>query len=99
MSELKGMVVFAVSEPLGDGSFFIKKSIRDGSLAIFDEEKDADRQLRRNDIQGNFVNELGCCASRRVVANVDSKLKALTKINRLQSEENASSFSRTRRSY
>ena len=54
MSELKGMVVFAVSEPLGDGSFFIKKSIRDGSLAIFDEEKDADIQLRRNDIQGKF---------------------------------------------
>ena len=86
MSELKGMVVFAVSEPLGDGSFFIKKSIRDGSLAIFDEEKDADRQLRRNDIQGNFVNEL-VVVRQEVVANVDSKLKALTKINRLQSEE------------
>ena len=35
MSELKGMVVFAVSEPLEDGRFFIKKSILDGSLAIF----------------------------------------------------------------
>ena len=87
MSELKGMIVFAVSEPLGDGSFFIKKSIRDGSLAIFDEEKDADRQLRRNDIQGNFVNEL-VVVRQEVVANVDSKLKALTEINRLQSEEN-----------
>ena len=87
MSELKGMIVFAVSEPLGDGSFFIKKSIRDGSLAIFDEEKDADRQLRRNDIQGNFVNEL-VVVRQEVVANVDSKLKALTEINHLQSEEN-----------
>ena len=87
MSELKGMVVFAVSEPLEDGRFFIKKSILDGSLAIFDEEKDADRQLRRNDIQGNFVNEL-VVVRQEVVANVDSKLKALTEINRLQSEEN-----------
>ena len=87
MSELKGMVVFAVSEPLGDGSFFIKKSIRDGSLAIFDEEKDADRQLRRHDIQGNVVNELIVVRAERA-ANVNSELKALTEINRLQSEEN-----------
>ena len=86
MSELKGMIVFAVSEPLEDGRFFIKKSILDGSLAIFDEEKDADSQLRRNDIQGNFVNEL-VVVRQEVVANVDSKLKALTEINHLQSEE------------
>ena len=65
----------------------------------FDEEKEANRQLRRNGIQGNVVNELGCRSSRRELANVNSELKALTEINRLQSEENASSFSRTRRSY
>ena len=87
MSELKGMVVFAVSEPLEDGRFFIKKSIRDGSLAIFDEEKDAESQLRRNDIKGNVVNEL-VVVRKEVVASVGSKLTALTEINRLQSEEN-----------
>ena len=49
------MVVFAVSEPLGDGSFFIKKSIRDGSLAMMKRKM---LTYRRNDIQGNVVNEL-----------------------------------------
>ena len=39
MSKLKGMVVFAVSEPLEDGRFFIKKSILDGSLAILMKRK------------------------------------------------------------
>ena len=87
MSELKGMIVFAVSEPLEDGRFFIKKSILDGSLAIFDEEKDADSQLRRNGIQGNVVNELIVVRAERA-ANVNSELEALTEINRLQSEEN-----------
>ena len=87
MSKLKGMVVFAVSEPLEDGRFFIKKSILDGSLAIFDEEKEANRQLRRNGIQGNVVNELIVVRAERA-ANVNSELKALTEINRLQSEEN-----------
>ena len=52
----------------------------------FDEEKDANRQLRRNDIQGNVVNELVVRRAEEL-ANVNSELKALTEINRLQSEE------------
>ncbi|HHY0466013.1 TPA: hypothetical protein ACVU43_002996 [Vibrio parahaemolyticus] len=73
MSELKGMVVFAVSEPLEDGSFFIKKSIRDGSLAIFDVEQDAQRALQHNDIQGDVVNECVLVRAERAHAVIEEK--------------------------
>lgn len=86
MSELKGMVVFAVSEPCEDGSFFIKKSIRDGSLAIFDEEKDADRQLRRNSIQGDVVNECLVIRTERA-RNANDEIAALTETSRLKELE------------
>lgn len=49
MSEVKGMKIYMAADPQEDGAFFIKKSTRDGSLAVFDEEINAARQVKIND--------------------------------------------------
>jgi len=78
MSEFKGMKIYMAVDPQEDGSFFIKKSTRDGSLAVFDEESDAVSQVEIN--TDNTELREGFILSDTRKEKIESEIELLTAI-------------------
>lgn len=78
MSEVKGMKIYMAADPQEDGAFFIKKSTRDGSLAVFDEEINAARQVKIND--DNTELREGFIVRPETKRKIESEIERLTAI-------------------
>ena len=55
---LEGITCFAVTEVMPDETFYLKKSERDGCLALFEEKSEATLQIIRNNIPDNDIREV-----------------------------------------